>query len=640
METEASSALLAGTSWPFQQRAQEEQGNPAIQGRNDQAASSFGPPSSMSQNTEPAPADTAPSSLKEPKPYGNITAKQAEWEKQLESADQKQAELFHFQWNLIKEQLSHLTREMQTLRQDNDALRAHETRWEVREADFARVVRETQADFEKEVQVRRKDSDEFANALSQVRQVMENERADRTQALQALEQDVAEQLLSIKGQQRQQLEADKDLSSRFEHWCVELRATLDKESSVRGQKLDELVQKLEQETKDVRALEEQVSSLPPSVDLLQNKFDALKKQFEQALVVIDSKHADVLKLVDLCAKEEDFQEQKNRIDDIMAHYKNLGERLTDLADEVTGGSKLNAKVEELTAADAENAKNLEIFVQRVTAELEQERKENAQQHQSHLDRHMQSADRLTEEMDLRLKVIEETQENHAKRIEEVYGLINETLSKVGNETELLATKAAGKCIEDLATVPRAEFEQVLQRLWEALDSHTHDVDVNALKTAQDAAQQQEISETFVSPYTTASPTMLIPQPSLGRGPNRTPVRNVGTAPLQPALSVTQPGLVFPNSASVSLPTPLGSGSMTLPVAVTTSNVPQNLGITQTLSQVRTPTSAFRAVVEAVNREQTSSITWEEAAPPALVPVPCAGQGTSFNARRISPVRQR
>lgn len=50
-------------------------------------------------------------------------SRQSEWEKQMENADHKQAELLQFQWNLIRDQIGGLAREVAVSRRDLDTLR-------------------------------------------------------------------------------------------------------------------------------------------------------------------------------------------------------------------------------------------------------------------------------------------------------------------------------------------------------------------------------------------------------------------------------------------------------------------------------------------------------------------------------------
>jgi len=140
---------------------------------------------------------TSPTGLRVPNLAVPVTSKQFEWEKQLEAADQKQA-------------------------------------------DIARVINEMQAELEKEELSRRKDNQELLAASAQLKQMTEQECGDRSHALQAIERDVAEQWQRVKSQQRQQLEVDKKLSSHFDTWCMEQRATLDEENEAHSKRLDEV----------------------------------------------------------------------------------------------------------------------------------------------------------------------------------------------------------------------------------------------------------------------------------------------------------------------------------------------------------------------------------------------------------------
>merc|ERR1712167_20403 len=135
------------------------------------------------------------------------------------------------------------TREMAVMRHDHEGLRA--------------ILRDVQADLEKESYNRRKDGEEFLGAYSHWKQILEQERADRSQSLQAMEKDVAEQLAQVKSHHREQLEAIANTSTHFESVCMDLRAALETESAAFSQKLQKLQQEvaplaesLEKETRE------------------------------------------------------------------------------------------------------------------------------------------------------------------------------------------------------------------------------------------------------------------------------------------------------------------------------------------------------------------------------------------------------
>jgi len=182
--------------------------------------------------------------LKEAKDFSGLPSKQAEWEKQMESADAKQAELFQFQWKLVREQLSTLSRELGTSRQEFEALRNSAARREARDTEMTRFLQLCQASVEKESLSRRSQEEEFTRTINQLKSTIEQEKTERMRALQSLEGEVRLQNTSVKQQQNMQTEEIKSLGSRSESWCLELRAMIDKEICSCNSKVDELQREL------------------------------------------------------------------------------------------------------------------------------------------------------------------------------------------------------------------------------------------------------------------------------------------------------------------------------------------------------------------------------------------------------------
>lgn len=567
-------------------------------------------------------SDGPVSTLKDSRASSSITAKQAAWEKQLESADQKQSELSNLQWNLVREQLSSLTREVATIRHDSEAHHASEQKRVVREADFARVVRETQAELEKESVSRQKDCNEFFSALSQLKEIIESEREARTEALQKMESDVADQLQNLKLEQQQHLEADKGLSSRFEHWCIELRTTLDKESSDRGQKMEELeegvkmlMQNLGQATREhtdsmvelsnkstalrlymereIAARKYEIEQLSHSTDQLIAKVDkddceraciadirrmeaslqkieaqisplhlaldceceerrsmgeGLQKQYLQMLSEMEGRYADLQRLVELLAKDAEVQAQQ---------VSRTSEGYC---------AEMQSQLLSLRATDAGLQSNLDMLAQRVAEGIEQEREQNRKQHQAHVERHMELDEKLSKQhieicneqnqrqnaADERLCKSQQTHEFYAERLEEVNRVMQESLSRVGSDTELRATQAANRLIEGAAFISKADFEQATKDMWDALDTHTHDVDMAGLTTAQQADQPPP---TLLS---RPGPTHVYGSPSV--------TRRGCNFDISPGVSLNQKPGILVKGPSLPMPVPLGTASLSRPLA--------------------------------------------------------------------------
>jgi hypothetical protein len=346
--------------------------------------------------TAASPVTSTFMNFKESKGFGTIGVRQAEFEKQMEAMDQKQAELFHLQMNLIREQLGSLTQGLASLRQDCESFRGAEARREVREADFARVVRELQADTERETTARRKETEEFLDALSRLQQAVDHERSDRTHALQTVDKEVGH----FKRQQQQHLDADKDLSNRFEHWCMELRATLDKESATRGQKIDELERevakmgpRLEKETRDRLQSTDELTNSVKGNQL--QKFDDIERELQKISQRLEKETRDRLATVDdftglqktlrmdlereTAARKKDDEEMLRNINQVkQSAEKDVRDRLREVED----SSKENI-TRSLQAATEERrrleslVRNLETQVLLLPTAIDDERNERS-----------------------------------------------------------------------------------------------------------------------------------------------------------------------------------------------------------------------------------------------------------------------
>lgn len=53
----------------------------------------------------------------------SLLQKQSDWERQMDTTDQKQYELYQYQWNLVREQIGNLAREVSSCRRDVDTIR-------------------------------------------------------------------------------------------------------------------------------------------------------------------------------------------------------------------------------------------------------------------------------------------------------------------------------------------------------------------------------------------------------------------------------------------------------------------------------------------------------------------------------------
>lgn len=522
--------------------------------------------------------------------FGNLAVRQAEWEKQMENMDQKQAELFHFQWNLIREQLGSLTNGMHTMRQDVEAFRSTEARREVREADFARVVREVQADLEREGSSRRKDHEEAIEALAQLKQAVEHERTDRIHVVQAMEKEVSQQIKNVKIQQQQTLDADKDLSNRFEHWCMELRATLDKESGARGQKIEEVDRKLhrleenlEKETRQRITAIEDVSGVQKEngmyrfskMDELEREMQKIEQRIERETRDRGSSIDDVLMSLKVLSSdlERETAARKKEGEELLrsnSQWRQSSDK--ELRDLRELARETSSELVRGLQAEAEDRRRIDIIVRNLEIQIpsgfENERAERAAlmeklykrhedalakatldmetalskailemegrheafrekfmgMHETHVDLHGQHSESFAglhgKHEDLLRKAVffEELHSKHEQaftqlggRTEEIHSLLHDALSRVGPDAEARAIAAVTAAIEEATFVSKEDFKQSVSRLWEALDSHTHDVDVAAMQQSQlQAVQVRRVCRAPTPPPATVMKQIIPP----------------------------------------------------------------------------------------------------------------------------------
>lgn len=110
-----------------------------------------------------------------------VLRKQGDWERRMESADRQQAELSHFQWGLIRDQVASLAREMASVRGDLDGL--------------VRDQRNLKEDMERKASGNR-------DLIAQERQARESNHSTVSGWLTVLEQKVQQELFNISGEQR------------------------------------------------------------------------------------------------------------------------------------------------------------------------------------------------------------------------------------------------------------------------------------------------------------------------------------------------------------------------------------------------------------------------------------------------------
>merc|ERR1719331_1152117 len=212
-----------------------------------------------------------------------ISERQMQWDRQAQNADQKQAELFHIQWNLIREQMGTFSRELVAIRAELAGLKSLEARVPAIELQLTQLVdlpsaidtearRRKEADdtlsaelrsisdmvaaevrtrshmaADKEVRERRAAGDDFSLKLQELVATLEQERTDRDHADLALRNQIAGCRQDLEVEQKERAseiaEAKRGLQACEGQVGVavkelkELRAALDKEARARSEEL-------------------------------------------------------------------------------------------------------------------------------------------------------------------------------------------------------------------------------------------------------------------------------------------------------------------------------------------------------------------------------------------------------------------
>lgn len=165
---------------------------------------------------------------------GRLLQKQSDFERQMQTADQKQSELFHFQWNLIRDQMGGFTREMSIAKRDLDSTRLVCSRVESLQATSAKENARIVEVLEQQKAQRDTSHAELQGQLSSLRSELSTANEDQARlhlALQRLDNQLSPQLGEL--QTRMQADAQeraalRDLvPERCEDRLSELRGLLE-----------------------------------------------------------------------------------------------------------------------------------------------------------------------------------------------------------------------------------------------------------------------------------------------------------------------------------------------------------------------------------------------------------------------------
>lgn len=177
--------------------------------------------------------------------------------KSSDMGDEKQSELFHLQFNLIREQMGNLARELATVRTDVSDLRT-------KQPDSTRQIQDLKSELERESTMRQREDDEAMKRFDQLRHAfekdsreksskedelarkeratedaVEQERHDRTQALQNIEANLLKQVKDMKIQSENDKGERSSKHSHLEKWCADLRMAISDEATQRNAAFEE-----------------------------------------------------------------------------------------------------------------------------------------------------------------------------------------------------------------------------------------------------------------------------------------------------------------------------------------------------------------------------------------------------------------
>lgn len=233
------------------------------------------------------------------------------WDKQAQSADQKQAELFHIQWNLIREQMSTFARESVQIRnevqnfkeevktafdRERDArdageksLRAHCEELKKADMDLHEQLKSVSDLVAKEAQERIAGDEESSRALLQAKQAIEKETRDRGAAHSEILNRLKEVSTALEEERRERENADRNTLAENRKEIEAERIERRDEVSALKQALRTVDSTISSGLKSLRAAleqeeaerKEEFRSLTHNLSNLQNQHDVAARNVEQ-----------------------------------------------------------------------------------------------------------------------------------------------------------------------------------------------------------------------------------------------------------------------------------------------------------------------------------------------------------------------
>jgi len=369
-----------------------------------------------------------------------MTKRHEDWEKQFESADAKQAELFNLQWKLIREQTGNLTRELATVRQEVHNLRLGDQRSEAKFHEVERRLVEQQTHVTESIEgerAQRVANDEKSWAgLAEFRISLDEESRLRVAACDGLDQGLK--------RQRQNLEVEvKHNSQRLSELAHQISAlSTTAETDTRERQLIE--EHSAEESKKIRA------NLDASTRRIASLQEGLERESAERRASEDTVRGSV---------REALEREERCRTSALEELKRLPQQLrSDLEEE--------ARVRR--DADEQGAQNLQNGIAAISAELRLE----SEQRMSSVTEATKSLQQLRQmhekECRGRSSTIEDLSQTLTRRTEELEQQVK--LIRLGAETEReLLQKKCFEIIED-----NTRGHDTLQEKLAALEQKLHD----------------------------------------------------------------------------------------------------------------------------------------------------------------------
>lgn len=177
-----------------------------------------------------------------------ISERQLQWDRQAQSADQKQAELFHIQWNLIRDQMNTFSRELIAIRSELKPLKSMEVRLTDVELKLSQML-DFSSSFDEEARLRREADDALAAQLRTVSESLASEARARASELEEVSRQLGQVRHGLEKEAREQRVSRDEIAQKLQ----DLTGAADQERSDREYAISTLRSQIAGWRQDVEA---------------------------------------------------------------------------------------------------------------------------------------------------------------------------------------------------------------------------------------------------------------------------------------------------------------------------------------------------------------------------------------------------